>query len=324
MEEQVLCGERSLHPDEVAFVYGVHRQEERLQFTLQNSVATDEVFGMEAGHDDDVTMFAYYDLRRGEVCDRLDVKVFKEDGSKPYYEYLLNQEEKALLLSRMKPYCLEKTGMRLEEQREQFRLKEDGTVLRIIFTDADRHELFRLPDGGSLVMRMFGGDELIRPCVYVDGSHFAMGNDTHDMLEFAKTMERNGWLYRPEHPEKSDICDTYEVYQLKDEEDGKQYAFMPYSLAKGKLRPAHYERVYTGVLARETTLERLFIKHNRPGRPFEERMRSLSMSDVVVLNRNGKHRAFYVDRIGFTECNEFLEPYRSKSTRPRKRRGAER
>ena len=168
MEEEYLCGERPLQPDEVSFVYGVHRQDERLQFTLKNDVATDEVFGMEPGCDDDVTMFAYYDLKHGEVCDTMDVKVYEEDGSKPYYAYRLSPEEKALLLSKMNPYCLEKTGMRLEAHREQFRLEQSGlrpdpngrrhwneaAGKQIIFTDADCHELFRLPDGGNLVMRM--------------------------------------------------------------------------------------------------------------------------------------------------------------------------
>ena len=40
MEEQELRGERTLLPDEVTLVYGVHRQDERLQFTLKNDVAS--------------------------------------------------------------------------------------------------------------------------------------------------------------------------------------------------------------------------------------------------------------------------------------------
>ena len=332
MEEELLCGERPLQPDEVSFVYGVHRQDERLQFTLKNDVATDEVFGMEPGRDDDVTMFAYYDLKHGEVYETLDVKVYEEDGSKSYYAYRLSPEEKALLLSKMNPYCLEKTGMRLEAHREQFRLEQsalrpephgkqllnEAAGKRIVFTDTAQHELFRLPDGGNLVMRMFGGDEVVRPCVYVDERRFAMGSDVHDTREFAETMAQNGWTYRPQHPEKGDVCDTYEVYQLKDGPDERQYAFMPYSYAKGKLRPAHYERVYAGVLARETTLEDLFIRHNKPDRPFGQQMRSMSMSDIVVLNRGDKRQAFYVDRVGFTECKEFLNPpRRTKSGKKR-------
>ena len=221
MEEQELHGERTLLPDEVTFVYGVHRQEEQLQFTMKNDVATDEVFGMEPGTDDDVTMFAYYDLKRGEVSETLDVKVFEEDGSKTWYAYRLSGEEKKLLLARMQSYCVEKTGMRLEAHSEQFQLEQDSLrhipqgetpqkhrpKKQIIFTDTNRHELFRLPDGGNLVMRMFGGGEIVRPVVYVDENHFAMGSDVHDMRECAQTMENTGWTYRPETPEKGDVCD---------------------------------------------------------------------------------------------------------------------
>ena len=191
----------------------------------------------------------------------------------------------------------------------------------VIFTDTARHELFRLPDGGNLVMKMFGGDEITRPCVYVDESHFAMGSDVHDVREFARIMERSGWTYRPEQPRAGDICDTYEIYQLKDSGGPLPYAYMPYSYAKGKLQPAHYERVYAGVLARETTLEDLYLKHNRDDRPFGQSMKSLSVSDVVVLNRGGERRAYYVDSIGFKKCREFLNPPRwNRSTAQSRKR----
>ena len=42
-------------------------------------------------------------------------------------------------------------------------------------------------------------------------------------------------------------------------------------------------------------------------RPPDFRGHSLSVSDVVVLNREGKAGAFYVDRIGFKEQPGFLE-----------------
>ena len=529
MEEQELRGERTLLPDEVSFIYGVHRQEERIQFMLKNDVATDDVFGMEPGTDDDVSMYAYYDLKRGEVSDALDVTVFEEDGSKTFHTYRLSPEEKKLLLGQMQPYCLELTGMRLEAHRERFQLEQEGllpdpqgerpdamkyyerqrrlaesgngersdengkyeitdfahpenpklhrilalrdvgqdvkagdlggyvenednlsyedgddawvyddamvsnnacvcedsqvrdkaevkghayvarkalvcehatvsdraevygallrdfasvcgnaalmqspethlsptlmgdctvygtvegfvkiggqTVVRpdeevrhqgekplkyrrrkeIIFIDTSRHELFRLPDGENLVMRMFGGEEITRPCVYLDENRFVIGNDVHEIRDFAMTMERNGWTYRPEYPGKGDICDTYEIYQLKNGPDNRQYAFMPYSYAKGKIQAAHYELAYAGVLARETTLEDLFVKHNRDERPFGQQMQALSVSDVVVLDRDGKRRAFYVDTIGFQECKSFLNPpRRTRGKKPRKREKPER
>ena len=173
----------------------------------------------------------------------------------------------------------------------------------------------------NLVMRMFGGGEITRPCVYVDENHFAMGSDIHDMREFAQTMENTGWTYRPETPEKDDICDTYEIYQLRDGPESREYEYTPYSYAKGKLHPTHYQLAYTGVLAGEVTLEDLYTKHNRVDRPFEKSMKALSMSDIVVLNRNGERKAYYVDHIGFKECREFFNPSRRKKSRLPKKCG---
>ena len=111
-----LQGVRSLRPDEISFAYGVFRRDELLQFTMKNAVATDEVFGMEPGRNDDVTVFAYYDLKRGGVCDSLDVKVFEDDGSKPYYAYRLNPEEQTVIRKKMEAYSMATVGLNLAEQ----------------------------------------------------------------------------------------------------------------------------------------------------------------------------------------------------------------
>ena len=187
----------------------------------------------------------------------------------------------------------------------------------IRFTDSDGNGLFRLPDEGNLIITLFGGDEIVRPCVFVDDSHFAMGGSVHEMSAFAAKTERLGCCYRPEHPRPGDILDTYEIYQLKDIR-GAGYWYMPYEYAKGKIRPEHYEQAYRGVLAPKVSLEALYNKHNRDKRPFREQTRSMSVSDIIVLNRDGKREAFYVDSVGFAECKEFLNPpKRAKSQRKR-------
>ena len=116
----ILTGERPLMPDEVSFVYGIHRQDERLQFTLRQQIIVEEVFGLGTDQDEDVTAFAYYDLKRDRVCDTLDVKVLEEDGNKQYCGYRLRPEELALLRNAMAAYCLEKTGMSLEKQAAKY------------------------------------------------------------------------------------------------------------------------------------------------------------------------------------------------------------
>ena len=53
-------------------------------------------------------------------------------------------------------------------------------------------------------------------------------------------------------------------------------------------------------------LEELYLTFNLR-RPEDFRGHSLSVSDMVVLNREGQAGAFYVDRIGFKELPGFLE-----------------
>ena len=198
--------------------------------------------------------------------------------------------------------------------------EKPGRYIR--FIDSDYNTLFHIPDGANLTVTDFNGQERTYPCRYIDSYHVAIGkNDAFHICEFAELMERNGSVYRPENPQKGDILDTYEIYQL-DLSDKKAlaYSFCPYEMAKGKIRPAHYQRMYAGVLAPRTTLEGLFRKHNSDSRPFGQRMRSLSVSDIVVLNRGGERQAFYVDSFGFKECKEFLKPPRR--TRSGKRKAA--
>ena len=175
------------------------------------------------------------------------------------------------------------------------------------FIDSNYNRLFTVPDGENVVIEGFDGRQSVKACTYIDDYHFALNGSAYHICEFAEIMERNGAVYRPEHPKEGDICDTYTIYQLKDTRN-ISYGYMPYDMAKNKIHPSHYEKAYRGVLATKVTLEDLFLKHNRDSRPFGQSMRSLSMSDIVVMNRSGVEKAFYVDRIGFQEAKRFLNP----------------
>ena len=198
----------------------------------------------------------------------------------------------------------------------------DRLQRHIRFIDSDYNTLFHIPDGANLVIARFDGGERTYPCRYIDSYHVAIGkNDAFHICEFAELMERNGSVYRPENPQKGDILDTYEIFQLDlSDRKASAYSFCPYEMAKGKIKPAHYQRMYAGVLAPTVTLEGLFRKHNSDSRPFGQRMRSLSVSDIVVLNRGGERQAFYVDSFGFKECQEFLNPPR-RTRSPKKKPG---
>lgn len=190
---------------------------------------------------------------------------------------------------------------------------------RIRFIDSSYNTLFFVPDGGSIVFTPFGGDRELLPCRYLDDYHAIIGGRTFHICEFAESAERRGAVYAPEHPWEGDILDTYTIYQLGDI-GAVPYAFMPYDQAKAKLRFSHYRRAYRGVLAPKVTLDDLYLKHNQDSRPFGQRMHSLSMSDVIVLNRGGEEKAYYVDTVGFQEAKRFLNPPIRKRKPPRQER----
>ncbi|MBQ6910656.1 MAG: DUF3846 domain-containing protein [Bacteroidales bacterium] len=191
---------------------------------------------------------------------------------------------------------------------------KDPAKWQIRFVDTGSNTLFTIPDGESIVLTRFDGDEQTFPCHYIDSHHFEAFGSAYHIMQFAQNMERNGNIYRPEHPAEGLALNTYEVFQLKDS-CRRDYGFMSYEYAKDKIRPEHYKRVYGGFLdpkgpvSADLVLEGLFARHNFDTRPFRKGMLSMSMSDIVVLNRGGRERqAFYVDRVGFAECREFLNP----------------
>jgi hypothetical protein len=173
------------------------------------------------------------------------------------------------------------------------------------FIDSSCKDLFSILDGGNVVLTYFDGETAIYPCRYIDEHHAEIGHRFFHIREFAELMERSGATYAPEAMVKGDTCATYEIYQIKDIRS-TDYCFRSYAKAFSKISRGDYTRMYAGMLAPDTTLEHLYLKHNRDDRPFGDRMRSLSMSDVIVINRDGKTTAYYVDKDGFKKVAKFL------------------
>lgn len=104
-------------------------------------------------------------------------------------------------------------------------------------------------------------------------------------------------------------ADRYEIYQIGDESPVKDFKFMnlDYFREKGStVKKEDYELVYTAPLSEEETLDTLYEKFNLE-HPADFTGHSLSVSDVVLLHRNGEDHAWFVDSFGFTEIPEFLE-----------------
>ena len=119
---------------------------------------------------------------------------------------------------------------------------------------------------------------------------------------------------------------VYLILQLKDGPETTDVRFESFArLEQMGSAPNldHYEAVYFANtpayfygMSNAEALEELYLTFNLR-RPEDFRGHSLSVSDVVVLNREGQTGALYVDRIGFKELSGFLEQMK-EAARPQK------
>ncbi len=103
--------------------------------------------------------------------------------------------------------------------------------------------------------------------------------------------------------------DRFAIYQLKDGEDLRNLRFANTDyLATHNLAVEgnNYAYIYGGRLNVEDTLDSIYERFNLH-HPEGFMGHSLSVSDMVVIQRNGETRAYYVDSFGFTEIEEFVE-----------------
>ena len=142
-----------------------------------------------------------------------------------------------------------------------------------------------------------------------DGIFGIEGREWESYRVMEAVREENG---EQEHQNKdlffNSNQDSYAIYQIKDDSKGREYLFMGTEyLKKQGLSPEYddYQMVYSDVLAENETLDSLYEKFNIR-RPLDFMGHSLSVSDVVVLKKNGEISAHYVDSFGYTELPEFF------------------
>ena len=102
--------------------------------------------------------------------------------------------------------------------------------------------------------------------------------------------------------------DMYGIYQLKDGEFANKYRFMNYDFIQRQgedIRREDYKLVYSGELYPSDTLDSLYEKFNIH-HPEDYHAHSLSVSDIVVLQNDGRTKAYFVDSFGFQELEDFL------------------
>jgi len=189
------------------------------------------------------------------------------------------------------------------------------------FIDPNYNKLFTVPDGGNVVLTDIDGKRRVLPCKYIDDYHIAVGGSVYHICEFAERMHESGTVYQPEHPNGSEQYGVYEIYQITDF-GSADYCFRPYDEAKDKIKLTDYRRVYAGMCPAKVKKDDIFLEHNRDTRPFGRKMRSMSVSDLLVITHGDEKHAWYVDSIGYEPVDHLLpkQPERNKQ-KSRKERG---
>lgn len=94
----------------------------------------------------------------------------------------------------------------------------------------------------------------------------------------------------------------YEIYQT----NNREIAFLRYDYTKDHINAASYKLVYRGQMECWQTLDSLYCLHNQENRPNGRKMRSLSVSDIIVMHEDGQAHAYYVEPIGYKQVDDLL------------------
>ena len=106
--------------------------------------------------------------------------------------------------------------------------------------------------------------------------------------------------------------DCFAIYQLRRGDDLRDLRFEPLeTLQNAGERPlrGNYEMVYTAPLNQRqelnAQLDMLYERFNM-GHPADYRHRSMSVSDIVAIKRDGVVSCHYCDSVGFAEIPDFI------------------
>ncbi len=111
----------------IAFADGIAADHGRLNFYMETNFNVNKAFGVRVctgENDDTLNVCANYDCASGQVCDELEIDLYRADGCEEAVTYRLNAVEKAALLRKMDAYCQEQTGQTLKDYSAQLMAEE--------------------------------------------------------------------------------------------------------------------------------------------------------------------------------------------------------
>ena len=183
-----------------------------------------------------------------------------------------------------------------------------------------------LPLTTERAVELFNNDHSIY-LLYPDNTE-AMAFDTDEIITFGNDgifgIEKADWERSPEYAAMSASAKNAEAVRESEPIHGKSDAFAIYQLRRGDetwdyrfesierleerglaVDRGNYALAYTAPLPAAETLEGIYQQFNTD-HPKDFTGHSLSVSDIVVIQRDGEVSSHYVDSFGFTELPAFL------------------
>ena len=154
------------------------------------------------------------------------------------------------------------------------------------FTDKNDEHLFWIRDRQKIIETYTDGTRQIRTVKHIDDTHLYIGTNSCDIQQYANQNLKLCCYIKPEHPQPGNQLDKLQIFQISEEKN--EYKFMSYDYAKEKTNASDYRSVYVGNMPTGYDLERCFRDFNLKSRPCAKTMHSLSVSDIVVMQRAGK------------------------------------
>ena len=199
------------------------------------------------------------------------------------------------------------------EEKQKTELHEKYGILVDALEAAGYRYDYRESEPGHIVLAPDGTHEIAG---YLQ---FESWGDIKDWLEdtIAEGTDISERVDRALYPFKFDYTleeemfrgngDRYAIYHVDEDTPGKQHLFMNMAMVKEDgitIDAANYKYVYSGRLHENEKLDNLYaIFNDNP--PADYKAHSMSVSDVIITNREGNMQAYYVDRFGFAELPEF-------------------
>ena len=199
------------------------------------------------------------------------------------------------------------------EEKQKTELHEKYGILVDALEAAGYRYDYRESEPGHIVLAPDGTHEIAG---YLQ---FESWEDIKDWLEdtIAEGTDISERVNRALYPFKFDYTleeemfrgngDRYAIYHVDEGTPGKQHLFMNMAMVKEDgitIDAANYKCVYSGRLHENEKLDDLYaIFNDNP--PADYKAHSMSVSDVIITNREGNMQAYYVDRFGFAELPDF-------------------